>query len=89
MTAHLDPTQARAVLAELRVAYDRARADLAEALEDPFVPDVPGVDETDEDGANVIVATHDSAGEDLRSIVTDHLDWPMENAWRRAARALS
>jgi hypothetical protein len=90
VTAHANSTRVRAVLAELERECDRARSDTLLALRDRFVPDSY---EPDEEGGGAegtagVTVAHSSAGEDLRGIIADYFDWPMERAWRKAKAAL-
>jgi hypothetical protein len=80
--------QARAAFAELRATYDRCRADAERQLRDRFVPDPfePG-GEGGEGEAGVVV-DRDGAGEDLRSILADCFDWPMQRAFCACRKAM-
>jgi hypothetical protein len=83
-----DRRQTVAAAAELERAYDRCRADIERRLTDRFVFDVlEPSDERDAEGAIGVIADHDGAGEDLRSILAD-FDWEVRRAFRRAWEAL-
>ena len=70
-----------AVLTELEATYERARQDVGRRLEERFIGE-PGT-------VTVIVNERGGgAAKDLRGILADDLDWPMERAWRQAKEAL-